>query len=50
VPESEWAEQPDGQRGVYVYHQPDGFRPKPSLLQPSTMLLWRPAPSSETKP
>jgi hypothetical protein len=49
VPESEWAEQPDGQGGVYVYHKRDGFRPKPALLQPSTMLFWRPSPTSESK-
>lgn len=41
VPESEWAEQPDGQQGVYVYHQPDGFRPKRGRLGPATLLVWR---------
>jgi chromosome segregation ATPase len=50
VPESEWAEQPDGHGGVYVYHKPDGFRPKPALLQPPTLLVWRQSPSSESKP
>lgn len=50
VPESEWAEQPDGQEGAYIYHKPDGFRPKPALLQPSTMLFWRPSASGESKP
>jgi DNA repair exonuclease SbcCD ATPase subunit len=50
VPESEWAEQPDGQQGVYVYHKPDGFRPKPGLLQLPTVLFWRPSPSDESKP
>ena len=50
VPESEWAEQPDGQQGVYVYHQPDGFRPKPGLLNLATVLFWRPSASGEPKP
>jgi hypothetical protein len=49
VPDSEWAEQPDGQQGVYVYHKPDGFRPKPGLLQPPTVLFWRPSSSGESK-
>jgi DNA repair exonuclease SbcCD ATPase subunit len=50
VPETEWAEQPDGQHGVYVYHQLDGFRPKPGLLQLPTILFWRPSSSGEPKP
>jgi len=49
VPETEWAEQPDGQQGVYVYHKPDGFRPKPGLLQQPTVLFWRPSSSGESK-
>ncbi len=49
VPESEWAEQA-AQGGVLTYHQPDGFRPKPSLLQLPTVLFWRPSPSDESKP
>ncbi|MEO6059345.1 MAG: hypothetical protein ABIQ05_05210 [Candidatus Limnocylindria bacterium] len=43
VPDTEWAEQP-AERGVYVYHRPDGFREKNSFLgQPATVLFWRPA-------
>jgi DNA repair exonuclease SbcCD ATPase subunit len=49
VPESEWAEQ-TAQGGVLTYHQPDGFRPKPALLQPATVLFWRPSTSGESKP
>jgi DNA repair exonuclease SbcCD ATPase subunit len=49
VPESEWAEQ-TAQGGVLTYHKPDGFRPKPGLLQPATVLFWRPSPSDESKP
>ncbi|HYN64841.1 MAG TPA: hypothetical protein VES36_09595 [Candidatus Limnocylindrales bacterium] len=50
VPESEWAEQPDGQQGVYVYHQPDGFRPESGLFKLPTVLFWRPSASGESKP
>jgi len=49
VPESEWAEQA-AQGGVLTYHQPDGFRPRPSLLNPPTVLFWRSSPSGESKP
>lgn len=49
VPDSEWAEQA-AQGGVLTYHKPDGFRPKPGLLQPSTVLFWRPSSSGESKP
>jgi dihydroorotase-like cyclic amidohydrolase len=49
VPESEWAEQA-GQGGVITYHKPDGFRPRPGLLQLPTSLFWRPVPSGESKP
>jgi DNA repair exonuclease SbcCD ATPase subunit len=48
VPESEWAEQA-AQGGVLTYHQPDGFRPKPGLLQLPTILFWRPSSSGESK-
>jgi chromosome segregation ATPase len=50
VPESEWAEEPDGRGGAYVYHQPDGFRPKPALMQAPTLLVWRQTPTSESTP
>jgi chromosome segregation ATPase len=48
VPESEWAEQA-AQGGVMTYHQPDGFRPKPGLLQLPTILFWRPSSSGESQ-
>lgn len=44
VPETEWAEQPDQKGGVYVYHRPDGFRPKATLTQRPSVLFWLPAP------
>ena len=48
VPESEWAEQA-AQGGVITYHKPDGFRPKPGLLNLPTVLFWRPSASGEPK-
>jgi hypothetical protein len=42
VPESEWAEQP-GQGGFVVYHEPDGYRPKGSIVgRGASLLFWRP--------
>jgi hypothetical protein len=41
VPEAEWAEQP-GERGVWVYHKPDGYRPKGGLVgRGPSLLFWR---------
>lgn len=43
VPEAEWAEKP-ARGGVDVYHEPDGYRPKATLLSPATVLFWRATP------
>jgi hypothetical protein len=48
VPESEWAEQ-TVQGEVITYHKPDGFRPKPGLLQLPTVLFSRPSSAGESK-
>jgi hypothetical protein len=41
VPEAEWAEQP-AERGFWVYHKPDGYRPKGSLVGGgASLLFWR---------
>jgi hypothetical protein len=39
VPEAEWAEQLV-ERGVWVYHKPDGYRPKSSLGRGTNLLFW----------
>lgn len=39
VPEAEWAEQPV-ERGVWVYHTPDGYRPKRGLGRGTNLLFW----------
>jgi hypothetical protein len=45
VPEAEWAEQPV-ERGFHVYHKPDGYRAKRSMLSgPATVLFWRAKPA-----
>jgi hypothetical protein len=44
APEAEWAEEPDGQQGAYVYHQPHGYRLKPSWRGGPTILGWRARP------
>ncbi len=44
APEAEWAEEPDGQGGAYVYHQQDGFRLKRSWRGGPTILGWRARP------
>jgi DNA repair exonuclease SbcCD ATPase subunit len=49
VPESEWAEQPDGKGGVHVYHKPHGLRLKPTLGQNSSALFWRATPAEPAK-
>jgi DNA repair exonuclease SbcCD ATPase subunit len=49
VPEAEWAEQATAE-GVDVYHQPDGYRAKGSLISgPTTVLLQRHAPGQATR-
>lgn len=41
APDSEWAEEA-AERGYYVYHRGDGFRPKRSIVGgPATVLFWR---------
>lgn len=41
VPETEWAEQAV-ERGFWVYHKPDGYRPKSSLVGGgASLLFWR---------
>jgi multidrug efflux pump subunit AcrA (membrane-fusion protein) len=41
VPECEWAEQP-GQDGFLVYHEPDGYRAKGSIVgRGASLLFWR---------
>lgn len=47
VPEAEWAEEPDGKGGAYVYHQPDGFRLKATWRGESTILGWRARPPKD---
>ena len=49
VPESEWAEQPDGKGGVHVYHKPHGLHLKPTLGQNSSALFWRATPTEAAK-
>lgn len=49
VPDSEWAEQA-AQGGFITYHKPDGFHPQSRLLQPATVLFWRPSATGESKP
>jgi hypothetical protein len=46
APEAEWAEEPDGQQGAYVYHQPHGFHLKASTWRGEsvTILGWRARP------
>jgi hypothetical protein len=44
APEAEWAEEPDGQQGAYVYHQPHDFRLKASWRGLPTILGWRARP------
>jgi erythromycin esterase-like protein len=44
APEAEWAEEPDGQQGAYVYHQPHGYRLKASWRGAPTILGWRARP------
>jgi erythromycin esterase-like protein len=44
APEAEWAEESDGQQGAYSYHQPHGFRLKPSWGGLPTVLGWRARP------
>ncbi len=44
VPEAEWAEQPAQGGGVYLYHQPHGFRPKAALTQGPSLLFWLATP------
>lgn len=40
VPESEWADKP-GDRGFWVYHKPDGYRPKGSIVgRGASLLFW----------
>lgn len=47
VPEAEWAEQP-ARNGVDLYHEPDGYRAKGSLMNPATVLFWRAKPGQVT--
>ncbi len=50
VPDSEWAEAP-ASGGFDLYHKPDGYRPKGSLLRgPTTVLGWRPGASLSSNP
>ncbi len=45
APDAEWAEEPDGKGGAYVYHKPHGFRLKAVRRgEPATVLGWRARP------
>lgn len=49
VPEAEWAEHATP-TGIDVYHQPDGYRAKGSLISgPATVVLQRHAPGQATR-
>lgn len=49
VPESEWAEQAAG-GGIAVYHKPDGYRAKGTVMRAATVLFWRPSPEHAQPP
>ena len=44
APEAEWATQPAQGGGLYVYHQPHGWRPKATLTQGPSVLFWLATP------